>query len=65
MAERAPNEDWDAFFGGADQQVRAWLDAHPDDPAAASIRARADLTRSTFAFGRPWLSFGLYLMRKA
>ncbi len=64
-AERAPAEDWDAFFGGADTRVRAWLDANPDDPAAPSIRARADLTRSTFEFGRQWLSFGLYLLRKA
>jgi cyclopropane fatty-acyl-phospholipid synthase-like methyltransferase len=60
----APDADWDAFFGGADARVRAWLDAQPDDPAAPAIRARADLTRATFDFGRPWLAFGLYLFRK-
>lgn len=64
-AEIAPDADWDAFFDGADARVRDWLDAHPNDPAAASIRQRADLTRATFDFGRPWLSFGLYLFRKA
>ena len=63
-AEIAPDADWDAFFGGADTRVRDWLDANPEDPAAPSIRRRADLSRTTFAFGRPWLSFGLYLFRK-
>lgn len=60
----APDADWDAFFGGADARVRAWLAAHPDAPAAPSIRQRADLSKATFDFGRPWLSFGLYLFRK-
>ncbi|WP_428151559.1 SAM-dependent methyltransferase [Brevundimonas sp.] len=63
-AEIAPDADWDAFFGGADARVRDWLDANPDDPAAPSIRQRADLSKATFDFGRPWLSFGLYLFRK-
>jgi SAM-dependent methyltransferase len=63
-AALAPDDDWDTFFGGADARVRAWLDDHPDDPAAPAIRARADLTRTTFDFGRPWLAFGLYLFRK-
>ena len=60
----APDADWDAFFGGADARVRDWLEAHPDHPAAPSIRQRADLSKATFDFGRPWLSFGLYLFRK-
>jgi len=60
----APDDDWDAFFGGADARVRDWLVANPGDPAAPSIRRRADLSRATFDFGRPWLSFGLYLFRK-
>lgn len=63
-AEIAPDADWDAFFGGADARVRDWLDANPNDPAAPSIRQRADLSKATFDFGRPWLSFGLYLFRK-
>lgn len=63
-AELAPDADWDAFFGGADARVRDWLDAHPDDPAAPTIRARADLSKTTFDFGRPWLAFGLYLFKK-
>ena len=60
----APDADWDAFFGGADARVRDWLNANPHDPAAPSIRQRADLSKATFDFGRPWLSFGLYLFRK-
>ena len=60
----APDADWDAFFGGADTRVRDWLVANPEDLAGPSIRRRADLSRTTFGFGRPWLSFGLYLFRK-
>ncbi len=63
-AEIAPDEDWDAFFGGADARVRDWLAANPDDPATPSIRKRAHLSKATFDFGRPWLSFGLYLFHK-
>lgn len=63
-AEIAPDADWDAFFGGADARVRDWLDTHKDDPAASSIRQRADLSKATFEFGRPYLAFGLYLFRK-
>ena len=63
-AEIAPDADWDAFFDGADARVRDWLDRNPTHPAAPSIRQRADLTKATFDFGRPWLSFGLYLFRK-
>ena len=64
-AEIAPDADWDAFFGGADARVRDWLAANPDDPAAPAILKRADLSKATFDFGRDWLSFGLYLFRKA
>lgn len=63
-AEIAPDAHWDAFFGGADTRVRDWLAANPDDPAAPSILKRADLSKTTFDFGREWLSFGLYLFRK-
>lgn len=64
-AEIAPDADWDAFFDGADARVRDWLAANPDHPAAPSILKRADLSKATFDFGREWLSFGLYLFRKA
>lgn len=64
-AEIAPDADWDAFFGGADARVRDWLAANRDDPAVPSILKRADLSKATFDFGREWLSFGLYLFRKA
>lgn len=63
-AEIGADADWDAFFGGADARVRDWLAANPDHPAAPAILQRADLTRATFDFGRPWLSFGLYLFGK-
>lgn len=63
-AEVSSDADWDAFFGGADAKVRAWLEANPEAPEAASIRARADQIKATFDFGRPYLGFGLYLFRK-
>ena len=63
-AEIAPDADWDAYLGGADARVRAWLEANPDHPAADAIRTRADRVKSMFDFGRPWLDFGLYLFRK-
>ncbi|QTN19673.1 methyltransferase [Brevundimonas sp. AJA228-03] len=63
-SEVSSDAAWDAFFGGADSKVRAWLAAHPDAPEANGIRARADQIRTTFDFGRPYLGFGLYLFRK-
>lgn len=62
-SEISSDTAWDAFFGGADDKVRRWLDTHPDAPEAAAIRARADQIRTTFDFGRPYLGFGLYLFR--
>ncbi len=64
-AEIAPDADWDAYLGGADARVRTWLEANPEDPAAETIRIRADRIKAMFDFGRPWLDFGLYLFRKA
>jgi trans-aconitate methyltransferase len=63
-AEIAPDADWDAYLGGADARVRAWLEANADHPAAEAIRTRADRVKAMFDFGRPWLDFGLYLFRK-
>lgn len=62
--EEGSEADWDAYIGGSDARVRAWLDAHSDAPEAAGIRARADQVKALFEFGRPWLGFGLYLFRK-
>lgn len=63
-AEEGSEADWDAYVGGSDARVRAWLDAHPDAPEAGGIRARAEQRKALFEFGRPWLGFGLYLFRK-
>lgn len=65
VAEVSSDADWDAFFDGADGRVRTWLEANPEAPEAAAIRARADQIRTTFDFGQPYLGFGLYLFRKA
>lgn len=60
----SPQEEWDAFFDGADSRVRTWLEASPDAPEAAGIRARADQIKAMFDYGKPWLGFALYLWRK-
>lgn len=44
--------------------VRAWLAANPDAPEAASIRFHADRVQAITEFGRDYIGFGLYLLRK-
>lgn len=63
-AEITPQDQWDHYFGDVDRRVRDWLRANPDHPDAAGIETRADQIKTTFDFGRPWLGFGLYLLRK-
>lgn len=63
-ARASPQEEWDAFFEGADARVRSWLAANPDAPEAAGIRTRADQIKAMFDYGKPWIGFGLYLWRK-
>ena len=43
--------------------VRAWLEAHPDAPEAASVRFNADRVQAITDFGRGYIGFGLYLLR--
>ena len=43
--------------------ARAWLAANPDAPEAPAVRASADRVKAMFDFGRPYLGFGLYLLR--
>ncbi len=59
----SPQEELDACTGGAGRAVRAWLEAHPEAPEAASIRLNADRVQAIFEFGRDHIGFGLYLLR--
>ena len=62
-SEMSPQETVDAFIAEADAKARAWLEAHPAHPDAAGVRSSADRVRAVFGFGRPYLGFGLYLLR--
>ena len=63
-SETSPQEVWDAYVAATVGSAGAWLAAHPNAPEAGSVRASRDRVNAMFEFGRPWLSFGLYLMRK-
>ena len=52
------------FLDSVDRDVRTWLDANPDAPEAAGIRAAADRVKMMFDFGRPYIDFSLCLMRR-
>jgi precorrin-6B methylase 2 len=64
-AELSPQAVWDDFFSDADRRVRDWLDANPGAEGWDALKLRADQIKATFAFGRPYLGFGLYLFRRA
>lgn len=55
---------WTRYLDGMNQAVRDWTTAHPDRPEAPAIAARGEQVRSLFAFGRDYIDFGLYLLRK-
>ncbi|GAA0629766.1 hypothetical protein GCM10009422_29100 [Brevundimonas kwangchunensis] len=55
---------FDAYVAGADGAARAWLDAHPDAPEAEAVRGNADRVKMIMEFGRPFIGFGLYLLRR-
>lgn len=63
-ADLSSDEAWARFMTGMDEAVRDWTTANPDRPETAAIAARGDQVRSLFAFGRDYLDFGLYLLRK-
>jgi len=63
-SEISPQDLWDDFFAGVDGRVRDWLKANPRAPGFDALKTRADQVNSVFAFGRPYLGFGLYLFRK-
>lgn len=54
---------FDAYVAEADEAARAWLDAHPDAAEADAVRGNADRVKMIMEFGRPFIGFGLYLLR--
>ncbi|WP_288760187.1 class I SAM-dependent methyltransferase [uncultured Brevundimonas sp.] len=55
---------WAHYLAAMDAAVRDWTAANPDRPETPAIAARGDQVRSLFAFGRDYLDFGLYLLRR-
>ena len=58
------DETWSRYMAQMDAAVRDWAAANPDRPETPAIAARGDQVRSLFTFGRDYLDFGLYLLRK-
>lgn len=62
-SEISPQTVFDAYAASADKAARDWLAAHPDAPEAATVQANADRVKMVLEFGRPFIGFGLYLLK--
>ncbi len=60
----SPQGELDACFRDVIAAARAWVAAHPEAPEAGSILLNADRVEAITEFGRDYLDFGLYLLRK-
>lgn len=63
-AETSSAETWDRYTATMDRAARDWLIANPNAEEAQSVRASADRVKAMFDFGRPYIDFGLYLLRR-
>jgi len=63
-AEVSSDEVWVRYAAAMDGAVRAWLADHPTAPEFDAVQFHADRVRAMLEFGRPFLGFGLYLLRK-
>ena len=63
LAQASSAESWDRYTAAMDGAARDWLAVHGDAPEAATVRAAADRVRTMFDFGRPYIGFGLYLLK--
>jgi SAM-dependent methyltransferase len=62
-ADISSSETWDRYTAAMDTAAQAWLAAHPDAPEAPGVRASAQRVKAMFDFGRPYIGFGLYLLK--
>lgn len=62
-SEVSPRDVFDAYAAAADGAARDWLAANPDAPEAATVQASADRVKMVLEFGRPFIGFGLYLLK--
>lgn len=63
-ARMSSDAEWDHYTATMQAAAEAWLAVNPDDEAAPGVRRNADRVKLMFDFGRPFLDFGLYLLRK-
>ncbi len=59
----SPQAVFDAYAAAADGAARDWLAAHQGAPGAGAVQASADRVKMVLEFGRPFIGFGLYLLR--
>lgn len=62
-SEISPQPVFDAYAAAADGAARDWLAANPEAPEAATVQAVADRVKMVLEFGRPFIGFGLYLLK--
>ncbi|WP_168196879.1 class I SAM-dependent methyltransferase [Brevundimonas sp. M20] len=62
-SEISPQAVFDAYAAAADSAARHWLATNADAPEAASVQAVADRVKMVLEFGRPFIGFGLYLLK--
>lgn len=62
-SEVSPQPVFDAYAVAADRAARDWLAAHPEAPEAATVQAVADRVKMVLDFGKPFIGFGLYLLK--
>ena len=62
-AEVSSPETWEHYTTTMDAAARDWLAVNSEAPEAAGVRASADRVKAMFEFGRPYLGFGLYLLK--
>jgi hypothetical protein len=59
----SPQDVYDAYARDSVAAARAWIEAHPEAPEAASILFNTDRVQAIMEFGRDYIGFGLYLLR--
>ncbi|RZJ85771.1 MAG: methyltransferase domain-containing protein [Brevundimonas sp.] len=62
--EMSSDATWDRYVTTMDEAARAWLAAHPEAAEAGAVRTSADRVKAMFDFGRAYIGFGLYLLRR-
>ncbi|WP_420472207.1 class I SAM-dependent methyltransferase [Brevundimonas sp. FT23042] len=62
-SEISPQAVFDAYAAAADGAARDWLAAHAETPEASAVQAVADRVKMVLEFGRPFIGFGLYLLK--